>query len=174
MPFRSSPRQYLPALRILALTLLCAPALYAQDPAPNPAQSSAPTPADQLRTLTRDELEVVKVLTRQEDSWNKGNLDAFATGYKNSPDTLFIGRQVSRGYDGMLADYKRNYPNKETMGTLSFSALEPRILDEHFAVVVGHYKLERSRKNGGNAEGIFSLVFEKTLDGWKIVVDHTT
>ena len=156
------------AFHLIVLTLSLCPmaALHAQAP--------AETPLDQLRTLSRDELEVVKVLTRQEDSWNKGNLDAFATGYKNSPDILFIGRQVSHGYEQMLADYKKNYPNKETMGALSFSALEPHVLDEHYAVVVGHYKLERSRKNGGNAEGIFSLIFEKTADGWKIIIDHTT
>jgi ketosteroid isomerase-like protein len=60
------------------------------------------------------------------------------------------------------------------MGTLSFSELEPHILDEHFAIVLGHYRLDRSKKAGGNAEGVFSLVLEKTRDGWKIIVDHTT
>ena len=60
------------------------------------------------------------------------------------------------------------------MGTLGFSELEVHPLDERFAVVVGKYHLERTKKAGGNAEGIFSLVFEKTDDGWKIVVDHTT
>ena len=143
-------------------------------PATLRAQNPAPTAPDQLRTLSREELDIVKVLTRQEDAWNHGDLDAFATGYKNSPDILFVGRQISRGYDQMLADYKHNYPNKDAMGTLSFSELEPHILDEHYAVVLGHYKLERTKKAGGNAEGIFSLVFEKTDTGWKIIVDHTT
>ena len=139
------------------------------------AQTAPASPAtDQLHTLTRDELDVVKVLTKQEAAWNRGDIDAFATGYKNSPDILFVGRQISRGYDQMLADYKHNYPNKDAMGTLSFSELEPHILDEHYAVVLGHYKLERAKKAGGNAEGIFSLVFEKTDTGWKIIVDHTT
>ncbi len=65
------------------------------------------------------------MLNAQEAAWNRGDLNSFATGYKNSPETLFIGRQISRGYDQMLADYKGNYPNKEAMGTLSFSDLEP-------------------------------------------------
>ena len=155
-------------LRCLAFTLLFASALSL------PAALNAQTAPDQLHTLSRAELDVIKVLTRQEDNWNSGNLDAFATGYKNSPDILFVGRQVSRGYDQMLADYKHDYPTKEAMGTLSFSGLEPHILDEHFAVVLGHYRLDRSKKAGGTAEGIFSLVLEKTSDGWKIIVDHTT
>ena len=129
---------------------------------------------DQLRMLPADELAVIKVLTKQENAWNRGDLNEFATGYKNSPDTLFIGHQVSRGYEQMLADYRRNYPNKDAMGTLSFTELEAHILDEHYAVVVGHYHLDRGKKAGGNAEGIFSLVLEKTDAGWKIIVDHTT
>ena len=47
-------------------------------------------------------------------------------------------------------------------------------LDEHYAVVLGHYHLDRSKKGGGNADGFFSLVLEKTDAGWKIIVDHTT
>jgi ketosteroid isomerase-like protein len=47
-------------------------------------------------------------------------------------------------------------------------------LDERFAVVIGKYHLERGKKEGGNADGIFSLVLEKTDKGWKIIVDHTT
>ena len=139
------------------------------------ALAQAPTGStDQLATLSRQQLDVVKVLIAQERAWNDGDLDGFAKGYKNSPDTLFVGHQVSRGYDQMLADYKHNYPNKEAMGTLSFSELEAHPLDEKFAVVLGKYHLERTKKNGGNAEGVFSLVLEKTDKGWKIIVDHTT
>ena len=60
------------------------------------------------------------------------------------------------------------------MGTLTFSDLEVHPLDEHFAVTLGKYHLERSKKAGGNADGVFSLVMEKTAEGWRIVVDHTT
>ena len=139
-----------------------------------PAFVSAQDKPDQLRTLTRDELSIVKVLNQQEAAWNRGDLDSFATGYKNSPDIIFIGSQVSHGYLQMLNDYKRNYPTRDAMGNLSFSDLEPHILDEHFAVVIGHYHLDRSKKAGGNADGNFSLVFEKTEAGWRIIVDHTT
>ena len=60
------------------------------------------------------------------------------------------------------------------MGQLSFSDLEPHLLDDRFAVLTGRYSLERGRKFGGNANGVFSLVFEKTAAGWKILVDHTS
>jgi len=137
--------------------------------------AAAVTPSHaQLKVASPQELGVIKVLLAQERSWNEGNIEAFATGYKNSPDTLFIGSHISRGYDQMVLEYKKNYPNKEAMGTLGFSELEVHPLDDKFAVVLGHYHLDRSKKAGGNADGVFSLVFEKTDAGWKIVVDHTT
>jgi ketosteroid isomerase-like protein len=125
-----------------------------------------------LHTATREELDVIKVLLAQEAAWNRGDIPAFVSGYKDSPDTLFITHQISRGYAGLVDQYKRDYPNRAAMGTLTFSELEVHTLDENFAVCIGKYHLERGKKDGGNAGGIFSLVFEKTTDGWKI--DHTT
>jgi ketosteroid isomerase-like protein len=133
-----------------------------------------PAQTTNLKTASQLELDVIKVLLRQEAAWNRGDLDSYAEGYKNSPDTLFINTQVQRGYDSMLAEYHRNYPSKESMGTLNFSDLEVHPLGDGFAVCIGRFHLERGKKAGGNADGLFSLVFEKTPKGWKIVVDHTT
>ena len=160
-------------LRSTLLRLLCLLALFTSFAPAAPAASAQDRP-DQLRTMTHDELSIVKVLNAQESAWNRGDLEGFATGYKNSPDTIFIGSQVSHGYAQMLNDYKRNYPNRDAMGTLAFSDMEAHVLDEHFAILVGKYHLDRNKKAGGNADGIFSLVFEKTDAGWKIVLDHTT
>src|ERR1700736_1838794 len=73
-----------------------------------------------LHTASQQELDVIKVLLKQEAAWNHGDLDTFAQGYKDSPDTLFITHQISRSYSGMLDAYKRDYPTKATMGTLTF------------------------------------------------------
>ncbi len=129
---------------------------------------------EQMATLPQAELDVVKVLMAQERAWNQGNIEAFATGYKNAPETVFIGKDLFRGYDGMLARYKSSYPDKATMGRLSFSDLEPHLMDERYAYVIGRFALERDKKHGGNTSGIFSLLMEKTPDGWKIIVDHTS
>jgi uncharacterized protein (TIGR02246 family) len=147
----------------VALTLVAAAIL------PASAQDANP-----LHTATRQELAVIKVLLAQEDAWNKGDLTTYASSYKDAADTLFITKQVSRGYAGMLDSYKHNYPTRAAMGTLTFSELEVRTLDEKFAVVIGKYHLDRVKKEGGNADGLFSLVFEDTGSGWKIIVDHTT
>jgi uncharacterized protein (TIGR02246 family) len=163
MKSSSAPVRLRAALLPLALLLSTAPAatLHAQDTAP-------------LHTASRQELDVIKVLLAQETAWNNGDLAGFANGYKNAPDTLFITHQVSRGFNGLLEEYKHDYPNRAAMGTLAFSELEVRPLDENYAVVIGKYHLDRNKKEGGNAEGLFSLVFEKTERGWKIIIDHTT
>ena len=114
------------------------------------------------------------VLDKQVADWNRGDLEAFAAGYKNSPDILFIGSKISRGYAQMLDTYRKNYGTKEQMGTLNFSDLEVQPLDERFATVTGHFHLERTAAGGGNSDGHFLLVFEKTPDGWKVVRDDTT
>jgi len=127
-----------------------------------------------LHTATRQELDVVKVVVAQEKAWNAGDIEAYLKGYKDSPETIFIGHIVSRGYAEILAEYKHDYPTQAAMGTLGFSELEVHPLSDTFAVCIGKYHLDRAKKEGGPADGMFSLVFEKTDEGWKIVVDHTT
>ena len=131
-------------------------------------------PASAQKPVSTDETSIRTVLSRQADDWNKGDLDAFAAGYKNSPEILFIGSTVRRGYKGMIASYRKNYPNKSAMGVLSFTNVEVPPLDAHFATVIGNFHLERTATGGGNADGFYSLVLEKTPAGWKIILDHTT
>ncbi len=127
-----------------------------------------------MKVLPQAELEVIKVLVAQERAWNDGNLNEFLKSYKHSPQTTFLSGNIQHGSEEMAAHYRGSYPTRETMGMLSFSDLEPRLLDERFALVTGRFKLERTKKGGGNAEGIFSLGFEKGDDGWKIILDHTS
>lgn len=151
-----------PACFLLLLTALLAAPIWAQ-------KGSA-----SLSVLPQGELEIVKVLVAQERAWNDGDLNGFLTGYKHSPQTTFVSGSVQHGSEEMAAHYRSTYPTRDSMGTLSFSDLEPRLLDEHYAILTGKYHLERNKKAGGNAQGIFSLVFENTPDGWKIILDHTS
>ena len=128
---------------------------------------------NQLHTASHEELEIVKVLLVQEKAWNSGDLEGYLKGFKDSPDTIFMARQVSRGYAQIAEDYRHNYPNRTLMGQLSFSELEAHPISDTLAICLGRYHLDRGRKDGGPADGLFSLVLEKTSDGWKIVLDHT-
>jgi ketosteroid isomerase-like protein len=148
----------------LACGLLAGPAsARAQDQQDNP-----------LHTATRLELDVVKVVLAQEKAWNAGDFDEYIKGYKNSPDTLFMATHITRGYTQILDDYKKNFSTRASMGTLTYSELEVHPLSDIYAVCLGKYHLDRSKKEGGPADGTFSLVMEKTSDGWRIVFDHTT
>lgn len=139
-----------------------------------PAQVGAPsTPAD-AAAAAAEESAIREVMAKSIVDWNKGDLDAFATSYKNSPETLFIGSRVSRGYYGMLESYKKSYATPAARGVLSFSNLEVHPLDARFAAVIGNCHLERTAAGGGNYDCIYSLIFEKTAAGWKIVLDHSS
>ena len=114
------------------------------------------------------------VLDKQVVDWNRGDIEAFATTYKNSPDILFIGSRMNRGYAQMLEGYRKAYPTREKMGTLKFTELDVQPLDERFATTTGRFHLDRTAAAGGNVDGFFLLVLEKTPAGWKIVRDDTT
>ncbi len=144
--------------RLIGSALVCLAVVSSR---PCPAQTG---PAAAIRHL----------LEQQATDWNRGDLDAFAIGYKNAPDILFIGRTVEHGYAGMLAGYKARYPTRAAMGTLRFSQLEVQPLDARFATATGRFHLERTAAGGGNAEGFFLLVLEQTAAGWKIIRDDTT
>ena len=128
----------------------------------------------QLHTASHEELEIVKVVLVQEKAWNSGDLEGYLKGFKDSPDTVFMARQISRGFAQIAEDYRRNYSNRTAMGQLSFSELEAHPISDTLAICLGRYHLDRGRKEGGAADGMFSLVLEKTADGWRIVLDHTS
>jgi ketosteroid isomerase-like protein len=121
------------------------------------------------------EQDVKRVLADQQAAWNRGDLDSFAASYLNSPQLVFVSKdKIARGYAGMLERYKTRYSSPQQMGQLTFSALEVTMLGSKYANVLGHFHLERTAAGGGNADGIFTLLFEKTLGGWKIIQDHTS
>src|SRR2546426_1918150 len=69
------------------------------------------------------------VLRAQQTAWNRGDVDAFLVGYWHSPELTFSGSSgVARGWDGVLARYKKHYPDNAAMGQLDFSELEFRFL----------------------------------------------
>jgi uncharacterized protein (TIGR02246 family) len=127
-----------------------------------------------VHASTQDETAIRDVLDAQVAAWNRGDVVAFMQGYNNSPDTTFVGKTVRHGYAEILARYQQAYAGKAKMGQLTFSELEVHPLDARFATVTGRYHLARTADGGGDAEGIFSLIFEKTNDGWKIILDHTS
>jgi uncharacterized protein (TIGR02246 family) len=112
------------------------------------------------------------VLNAQQAAWNRGDVDAFLVGYWRSPELTFSGSSgVSRGWDSVRARYKKNYPDRAAMGELDFSDLEFRFLGKDAALVLGKWHLKREQ---GDLGGVFTLVWQRFPDGWKIIHDHTS
>jgi len=126
-------------------------------------------PADEHKA---DQEAINAVLRGQQTAWNRGDVGAFLVGYWHSPELTFSGSSgVARGWDGVLARYKKNYPDKGAMGQLDFSELEFRFLGPQAALVLGRWHLKREKDDLG---GVFTLVWQRFPDGWKIVHDHTS
>ena len=119
--------------------------------------------------------DVRAVMTHSEEAWNRGDLAAFASYYDDSPETTFMVREVVRGgVQAVLSRYRKAYPTRENMGTLSFSNIDVRMLAPDIALVTGEFHLERTVAGGGNAAGKYTLILRKTPAGWKIIHDHTS
>ena len=119
-----------------------------------------------------DRVAITKILDAQQTNWNEGNVDAFLEGYWHSPDLTFSGTGgIARGWDAVLARYKKNYPDRAAMRRMDFYDLEFRFLGPDAALVLGHWHLARAQ---GDIGGVFSLVWQRFPEGWRIVHDHTS
>jgi len=120
------------------------------------------------------EQEIRQVLDDQVAAWNRGDIRGFMEGYDKSESTTFVSATITKGHSEVLASYLKRYPTREKMGTLKFSALDVRPMGTDYAAVIGRFHLDRSAEAGGEANGIFTLLFHKTGQGWKIILDHTS
>jgi ketosteroid isomerase-like protein len=131
------------------------------------SRSSIASPAD-----SSDDAQIRAVLEMQTAAWNRGDIDAFMTGYWKSQQTEFIGASgIVRGWQAVLERYHHSYPDRTIMGTVSFSDLEVHLTCADAAYVVGIFHLVRE---ADHPSGVFSLDFKKFPEGWRIVLDHTT
>ena len=127
-----------------------------------------------------DETAIRAAIAAQAAAWNRADIPAFMQTYENSPETTFIGLTLRKGYEPILERYKKAYTTPEQMGRLTFGSIEVRLLSgscgkPEFAVVTGTFHLQRSAKGEAKKDdGIFSLVWRKGADGWKIILDHTS
>ncbi len=113
------------------------------------------------------------VLEQQQAAWNRGDLEGFMAGYWKSPELTFFSRaQESKGWDAALDRYKKAYQGSgHEMGKLEFANVRIEMLAPDAAFVRGEFHLTMS--DGKTPHGLFTLVFRKFGDGWKIVHDHS-
>ena len=160
----SSLRSFFPSLLFLGLTLgLTMAPFLATD-------SMAQTPEMVRKSL--DKTAITKVLMTQQAAWNRADLEAFMAGYLKSEKLRFAsGKKITYGWKKTLAGYKKRYSTKEKMGKLTFTLIEINLFTPETATVFGRFHLKRTKDELG---GLFTLVFKKTKEGWKIISDHTS
>jgi ketosteroid isomerase-like protein len=123
-------------------------------------------------TAQSAEQAIRKVMAEQQDAWNAGDIPQFMEGYWKSDKLQFVGSKgVTYGWDATLSNYLKGYPDKATMGTLTFTLLEVNQTSRKSAYVIGKWELEREK---GNVGGHFTLIWRKIKGEWRIVVDHTS
>ncbi|TYA69950.1 YybH family protein [Seonamhaeicola marinus] len=120
----------------------------------------------------KDKKEINAVLKAQRIAWSKDNIEKFMEGYWKSDSLAFYGSNgVVKGWESTLERYKKAYPTEEHTGTLSFRINEISKITDGAYYVLGEYHIKREV---GNADGIFMLVFKKINGEWKIIADTST
>ena len=122
------------------------------------------------RPLDADD-EVLEILVKQKAAWNQGNIEGFMEFYWKSEDLTFqSGTNRIMGWDALIDRYKKNYSG-ENMGILNFTDIVVNILSEKLVLVLGHWEVRQSDETAG---GLFTLVFQRKPEGWRIIHDHTS
>ena len=140
----------------------------------------APTVYLPAPEISPDEADLRASLAAQAAAWNRADIPGFMQTYEDSTETTFIGATVRKGYRTILERYQQAYSTPDQMGVLTFTDIEVRLLPGscaavEFATVTGRFHLERTAHGEARKDdGIFSLVWRKGPQGWKILLDHTS
>jgi beta-aspartyl-peptidase (threonine type) len=117
---------------------------------------------------------IEQILNTQRDAWNHRDLEGFMKYYWNSPDlTFFSGAHNTTGWQGALERYKKTYQGDgKEMGKLEFYDLRVEPMGADSAFVRGAWHL--TMNDGKTPHGLFTLIFHRFPEGWKIIHDHTS
>lgn len=113
------------------------------------------------------------LLLQQAEAWNRGELEVFVLGYRKSPQTIFMSDdEVRVGFEDMLARYEESYPDKASMGNLSFADFHFLNIDADHVMGTGTWILDLGKEK--ERWGRFGLIFRRENASWQIAVDYTT
>jgi len=137
--------------------LLIAPfLLFCSQPSPNTMQ---------IKT------ELHTIIDQQQTAWNEGSIEGFMAYYWNSEDFVFqSGNNRVNGWQALLERYKKNYAG-DNMGKLNFSDIDIKILTNNIAYVLGRWEVTRQ---DSTSAGLFTIIFKKLPEGWRIINDHSS
>ncbi len=116
--------------------------------------------------------QIKELMKAQENAWNQGDIPAYMQHYWQSDSMLFVSKKgVTHGWQQTLDNYLKSYPDKATMGKLTFDHLSFQYIDNKNMLIIGSWQLIREK---GDVGGYFTLLWRKIEGKWKIVIDHTS
>lgn len=136
-------------------------------------KGTVPVESASVESVPTDSTEssINAIILGQAEAWNQGDLVRFMSAYwKDDRLTFSSGGETHRGWQVTLDRYRSRYPDKKTMGKLTFSNLETQLLGTDNAMTLGQWQLARDKPVGGN----FTLVWKKLDGSWVIIHDHSS
>lgn len=132
-----------------------------------PAATDTPSPASAAA-------EIEAMLHASARDWTGGDLDGFLDDY--APNATFVGSSgLVEGRERIREGYVRGYWSTGMPADgLRFSALDIRAIGPDAALAVGRYELFDRETTAVTSSGLFSLILQRTADGWTIVHDHSS
>jgi len=116
--------------------------------------------------------EITGIMKKQELAWNKADIEGFMQYYWKSDSLKFIGSKgITYGWQKTLDNYKKNYPNQDAMGILTFENSTMEQLSPERVFVIGKWHLKKKDSEVG---GYYTLLWKKLKGKWVIVIDHTS
>ena len=140
---------------------------------------------DRMAALEREKAAregVKKLLDVQSQAWSRGDIETFCSTY--AEDATYVSPSgLTRGRREVLERYRKRYPGRDAMGTLTLDVVEMRtawgievsLLDDavpgrvQSVSVVARWKLVRTGQS--DATGLTLIVLRPKGDGWEIVQD---
>jgi hypothetical protein len=136
------------------------------------ASCESPKSVDEEKVNKNDLVTIKSIMKQQEDCWNSGDLECFMEGYWKSDSLKFIGSSgLTYGWQVTLDSYHKTYPDRSAMGKLTFKILDLEAIDKNTVLLLGTWALKREI---GDVDGFYSLVWKKKKGKWVIVADHSS
>lgn len=112
------------------------------------------------------------LLTQSEEAWNAGDLEGFVGWYERGPETTFLGSSgLTHGWEAIRDRYAGRFQPGAARDSLRFEDLETRPLAPSLGLATARYVLFQD--DSVTATGVFTLIVERTPEGWRIIHDQS-
>lgn len=136
------------------------------------AMLTLPQPASAQSEVSEDERLIRELIATMEAAWNRGDFEGYMAGFHN-PGVVFVSRgRIQADWQATLDHYVRDYGGApERRGRLRFSDIRVEMLAPDAAMLVSHYRLERSESP---QQGINTRLMRKIDGRWVIALNHVS